>query len=205
MTRIFPLLIGFLFTSLFLAGCSSGLKVQLPKDMVSFKDTVKKMEFQLPPGWEQAPVDPDIEKSASKISATRLVGFRKADKGTLAVWCDKFDSMRAPILHMNDVIRDYTPLVRTDKPAEFFFEVDSPGSGSFMSRPHVRGYKATHILKGEKKEFLIILVMKEPPAVKLGRECTYMLFGRSASDEYSEEIKTDITAVAATLWNSGDR
>ncbi len=197
-------LVFFLLMIFMLVGCSAGIeirKVELSKDMAPFKDTQKRMEFQFPPGWQQSPVDPVIDKSTANIRLAAPAAFRKADRGTLAVWCDKYDNVRAEIIHMNDVIRAYAPLVPLDKPAETYFEIDSPGSGTF-SRPTVCGYKATHVEKGEKKDFFIVTVIKSPTMTKLNQECTYMLFGWSTSDEFTEEIKADIIAVAASLRNS---
>lgn len=188
------------FSCLILAGCSSAVQVRLPENMVPFRDAAKKLEFQLPPGWEPAPVDPVIETSTSWIRWAAPAGFRKGDRGMLAVWCDRYDSNRSDTLHMDDVLRTYAPIFEG---AGIYFYVDSPGSG-YISQPRVFGVKATHVVKGEKKKFLIVTVIKNPPAVKMHRECTYMLFGRSASDEFSEEIKADITAIAATLRNSGE-
>lgn len=188
------------FSCLILVGCSSAVQVRLPENMVPFRDAAKKMEFQLPPGWEPAPVEPVIERSTSGIRWASPAGFRKGARGMLAVWCDRYDSNRVAPLHMDDVIKAYAPI---HKSAGIYFEVESPGSG-YLSRPTVYGVKATHVVQGEKKDFLIVTVRKDPPAVKMHRECTYMLFGRSASDEFSEEIKADITAIAATLRNSGE-
>lgn len=189
-------LVFFLLPVFLLMGCSSAVQVRLPENMVSFRDAAKKMEFRLPAGWEPAPVEPVIEKSTYGIRDEAPVGFRKGEKGTLAVWCDHYDSNRPRMLHMIDVLKAYAPLF---KPAEIYFEVDSPGSG-FISRPNVHVFKASHVVKGEKKNFQIVTVVKGRPATVL-YGCEYMLFGRSASDEYSEEITTDITAIAATLMN----
>jgi hypothetical protein len=59
-------------------------------------------------------------------------------------------------------------------------------------------------VKGEKKEFLIITITKDTPATQSHKECEYVVFGRSSSNVNNEEVKGDITAIAATLNNSGD-
>lgn len=196
--KILP--IGLLPALLLLAGCSSAVQVRLPENMVPFKDAARKMEFKLPPGWEPTPVEPVIEKSTKFIRGAAPAGFRKGDKGTLAVWCDRYDPNRSAVLHMYDVVDAYAPI---HKPTEISFEVESAGAG-YLSRPTVRGIRATHVEKGEKKEFLIVTAVKTPPVVKMHQECEYILIGRSTSEEYSEEIKADITAIAATLRNSGE-
>jgi outer membrane protein assembly factor BamB len=187
---------------LVLASCSGGLeirKIDLPQNMIPFKDVKKKLDFQLPAGWEQSPVDSVIEKTTLGIRWAAPVGFRKDDRGTLAVWCDQYNSNRNASLHMSDVIKTYAPQSKIS----VGFEVDSPGSG-YLSRAEVLGYNASHVVEGEKKEFFIVTVSKSPTITKMHKECHYMLFGRSASSEYTEEIKADISAIAATLNNTGE-
>jgi hypothetical protein len=181
----------------FLASCSGGgiRKVDLPQNMAVFKDSVKKMMFALPAGWEAAPVDPAIEKATSFIrSMDSLIGFRKGERGTLAVWCDSYNPNRIREIHMLDVLRDYAPMFQ---PAHVRSQIESPGSG-FISTPILQAYKASHVSKGQKKNFQIITVTKGTPTTML-YGCEYMLFGRSSSDEFSEEILNDITAISATL------
>jgi hypothetical protein len=202
MGYIAPFLIGLFLPPLFIAGCSSGLRVQLPKDMVPFKDSAKKMEFQLPAGWERAPVDPVIESNTKEIRKSAPIGFRKADKGTLAVWCNRYDSTRSQTLHMIDVLNAYAPI--HDR-AEFEVDVETPTKpgGCLFFRTRVDGFRSTNVVKGEKKNFMIFTVISECPGIETNG-CDYILFGRSSSDEYSEEIKKDITAISATLINRGD-
>jgi hypothetical protein len=184
-----------------IVGCAGEIRtVDLPTNMTPFNDNAKKLHFQLPPGWQKVPLDREIDRVSSGISWWAPVEFRKGDRGMFAIWCDQYDSNRTSSLQMYDAIDKYAP---QNKPAGIYFEVDSPGSG-YLSRPTVVGRTATHVAKGEKKEFLIITVIKTPPVTQMHKECEYMLFGRSASSEYNEEIKADITAIAATLNNSGD-
>jgi hypothetical protein len=49
--------------------------------MVPFKDAEKKLEFQIPAGWEQSPVDPVIEKNTAGIRWAKPVAFSKGDRG----------------------------------------------------------------------------------------------------------------------------
>jgi hypothetical protein len=164
--------------------------------MVTFKDTAQMMEFQLPAGWERAPVDPVIEKKTLEIRQfrTSVVGFRKGDRGTLAVWCDKWDKNRPQLSHMIDVLNAYAPM---HKRGIIGFEVDSPDTG-FISRPNVNAFPATQAVKGERHEFLIVTVNKRHGTTVL-EGCDYMLFGRSTTNEFSDEILKDITEIAATL------
>ena len=190
-----------------LTSCSGRHQVQLPDGMVPFKDLAKKMEFQLPAGWKQAPVDPEIKKITRGIRLGDPTGFQKGDRGTLAVWCDDYNPSRSNLQHMLDVINEYAPV---HKGAGIYFEVESPGSG-YISRPHVMGYKATHVVKGERHEFLIVTVHKTQGTGGLDRAvrgqaggCDYMLFGRSTTNEFSDEILKDITEIAATLIHPED-
>jgi hypothetical protein len=127
------------------------------------------------------------------------VGFRKSDKGSFTAWCNLWASSRSLFLRMADAVDAYAPL------HELFtcFEVESPGAG-FLSTPQVCTAPATHVVKGEKKAFLIITAIKDTPATAAHKECEYIVLGRSASSEYNEEIRADIMAVAATLDNSGE-
>jgi hypothetical protein len=186
---------------LLLAGCSGNVvKVDLPQNMVPVNDAVKKLHFKIPPGWQQGAADPVIEKATKK---TRRwgdpVGFRKSDKGTFTVWCNQWDKDRSLFLFMADAVDAYAPQ------HDLFtcFEVDSPGAG-FLSTPKVCTAPASHVVKGEKKSFLIITAIKDTPATAALKECEYIVLGRSTSGEFDEEIKADIMAVAATLDNSGE-
>ena len=183
-----------------LGGCSGNIvKIDLPQNMVPVNDAAKKLHFKIPPGWQQAIVDPVIEKTKKPIRWADPVGFRKGNKGLFAVWCDLYDSNRSAFLHAADVVDAYAPQ------HELYdcVEVESPDSGYF-SRPRVCTATATHVVKGEKKGFLIVQVDKNPAVSKMGTECTYVVVGASSSSEYNEEIKADIMAVAATLDNSGE-
>ncbi len=188
---------------LLLAGCTclspDIVNVSLPSNMTPFNDAAKKLHFQLPPGWKQASVDPVIEKNTRGIRWAEPAGFRKGDKGMFAVWCDSYNPNRSAALHKYDVVDAYAPV------HELYtcFEVESPGSG-YLSRPNVCTAPATHVVKGEKKQFLIISAVKTPTVTKMHKECEYVLVGASSSSEYNDEIKADITAVAATLNNSGE-
>jgi hypothetical protein len=193
---VFPMLLIFL-----LASCAGDIrKIDLPQNMAPFNDAAKKLHFQLPSGWQPSSLDPVIEKT-TKLTRRwgEPVGFRKGEKGTFSVWCNQWDSNRSLFLHMADVVDAYAP----QHEGFTCFEVESPGSG-YLSTPKVCTAPATHVVKGEKKEFLIITIIKDTPATQSHKECEYIVVGSSSSNVYNEEIKRDIAAVAATLNNSGE-
>lgn len=183
-----------------LAACSGARKIELPSGMTAFRDAKNKMEFQLPPGWEKVEVDPVIDKITEPIRSGNAAGFRKGDKGWLAVWCDKYDPSRSNIWHMIDVLKEYAPLHEL---ARVWYAIKSPAS-DFLANYELYAFPATHIEKGERSDFTVVYVRKDISPSRSEAYCEYMLFGRSASNETSEEITRDIAAVAATLTRPRD-
>jgi hypothetical protein len=195
-----PVVVCILLFMLVLMGCVVGelRKVDVPQDMTVFKDTRQKMEFKLPAGWEPTVVDPVIEKE-TKLISSGTIAFKKGERGAFSVWCNIHDNNRAQSTHLLDVLRNYAPMFEH---VGVQVEIDSPGSG-FLSRPRLNVYKVSQVSKGRKQNFQIVTVYKSRPAATL-YGCDYMILGRSMSDEYSEEILRDITAIAATLTHPGE-
>ena len=177
------------------AGCSGARKIELPSGMTAFRDAKAKMEFRLPPGWEKADVDPAIDRITKPIRHGDAVGFRKGDKGWVAVWCDDFSPYRDSIWHMIDVLNEYAPVHEL---ARVHYKVESPVS-DFLAKYEVYAFPAIHVEKGERTEFSVVYARKDIAPSRREAWCEYMLFGRSASNEFSDEILRDISAVTATL------
>jgi outer membrane protein assembly factor BamB len=162
---------------------------------VAFANKARAMKLSLPAGWETATVDPVVGAALSGLNVGGAVGFRKADRGKLAVWCDRFDSARSDHQHLEDVLARFAPLNRRLAARD----VEAPNSG-WLSRPQVITYRAERVEKGERVAFGLATVAKTPPvADQLKRACNYMLLGWSSTEQSSREILDDVGVIAATL------
>ena len=159
-------------------------KVELPKDMTAYKDD--RMSFLLPPGWTPAKPDPPFAEETWQPSTAQAV-FQKGDRGIVKIWCFIYNS-DPYVLYRR--VAEYAPM------NEHIKSIRVKTSDEDLS---ICVRKATHVQKGEKKEFAIFTVEKRPPFLDFSGCSGYMLFGRSASSEFTEEVEKDIIVIVHTF------
>lgn len=161
-------------------------KVELPKDMTAYKDD--RMSFLVPPGWTPAKPDPPFAEETWQPSTAQAV-FQKGDRGIVKIWCFTYNSDPYVLYR---IVANYAPMNEHIKT----IRVKASSSGE---DPHIWVWKATHVQKGEKKEFAIFAAEKSPPFLDFSGCSGYMLFGRSTSSEFTEEIEKDIIVIVHTF------
>ena len=162
--------------------------------MVPVKDDAKKFDFMVPAGWSEVPADQalpeELEVPRNFISEYGgTATFRKGDRGSLVVWCQRYEDTDYEIEHALYNISASAVLV------EGPLQIPSKGWN-----PVFRQYDSSIIEAGEKKGFSFLFGTKSQATLSLFN-CNYAVVARSSSLENTEEIKDDFIAVLRSLKN----
>jgi len=161
--------------------------------MVPVKDEAMKFDFLLPQGWVSVPPDEvlpeSLEVPRASSTDTGMGVWRKADNGSLLVWCQT--TSQNPYLIEQSLFR----LSPSMKIAKGPFEIQTPGWN-----PDFRRYDSSIVEKGQKRGFSLFMGMKSQKLTSIFG-CNYVVIGRSATLEDSLEIENDFIAILGSLKN----
>ena len=166
---------------------------QLTENMIPVKDEKNKFDFLIPAGWTEVPEEKDLpvtlELPRRMSTETGRVTFKKADRGSIIVWCR---AMPQTDYHVEQSIYKIAPSSVLVKGP---LQIKSSGWN-----PEFRRYDASLIKKGEKKGFSFFFGTKMQPTMSL-YGCDYVVVARSSSLEYADEIESDFIAILRSLKN----